>query len=165
MACDSSIAVPIIAAASALAGVALSQVSTALLASRERKHQRKILLREKYEELAIFLVDSLESYMSLLSSATNQELLLHARHAHAQKVDVLARLYFPELKQLTSDYLFSLVSFQNFLAANYNPELNENVGIQGAKSAPVHAAQKKLELTKQALEVAIEKHSAKYTIA
>lgn len=165
MACEPSISVPIIAALSALAGVLVSQVSSAILASKEREHKRKILLREKYEELAIFLVDSLESYQALLSSSTNEELLLHARHAQAQKIDVLAKLYFPELKQLASDYLFSLVAFQNSLALNYNPELKENVGIQGAKSESVNTAQRKLELVKHSLDVAIEKHAPKYTIA
>jgi hypothetical protein len=165
MCLDHSLAIPIIAASSALAGVLVSQVSAIMLAGRAREHQRKILLREKYEELAILLVDSLESYLSLLSSSTSQELLLHTRHAHAQKTDVLARLYFPELKQLTSNYLFSLVSFQNSLAKNYNPELEESAGVQGANSVAVNTAQQKLELAKNLLEAVIEKHATKYAIA
>ena len=165
MACEPSIAAPIIAAVSALSGVALTLISSAIFSSKEREHKRKILLREKYEELAILLVDSLESYLTLLSSSTSQELLLHARHAHAQKVDVLARLYFPELKQLTSNYLFSLVAFQNSLAANYKPELKESAGVQGANSVTVKAAQQNLESAKTSLDAAIEKHASKYAIS
>lgn len=162
---EPSIAVPIIAATSALCGVVVSGVFALILAGSARKYQRKILLREKYEELAKSLVDSLEDYLNLLASNNHHELLLHSRHAHAQKVDVLARLYFPELKQSASEYLISLVAFQNSLAANYDPKIKESVGVQGANSQKVNIAQKQLETAKQFLELAIEKHANKYAIA
>ena len=165
MTCDSSIAVPIISAVSALAGVAISQIFVAIQAERERSYQRRILLREKYEELAQRLADALEDYLKLLTSNTNHELLTHSRPVHALRVSILARLYFAELKEPALDFLSSVVSFQNALASNYNPQSQQGVGVQGVASKDVAAAQKQLELAKTSLEEAIDNHANTYATA
>lgn len=165
MCIDSSLLVPIIAATSALAGVIVSQASSAILAWISRKHQRQVLLREKYEELAHSVADGVGDFLKLLTSKTTEELLLHARPAHAQHAYILSRLYFPELKPLTQAFLASIVVFQNSLASNYNSQLPGNVGTQGVASVHVMAAKVVVENAKNALEDAIEKHASKYAIS
>lgn len=163
MPCDqSSIWPQIIGPVSALTGVLIGLLFSVIRAKTEREHQRKILLRGKYEDLALSLSDSVSDVQALLTANTNLELFLRARPALAQKIDILARLYFSELKDLADDYLCSVVSLQNSLSENYDPNSNLNVGEQGAKSEIVKEAQDKLMIAKHALDEAIDKYSNKY---
>lgn len=163
--CDQSIVALIIPAASALGGVALGQFWASRIADKEREHKRQVLLREKYEELALALSQFLDYYLSLLSAKSTEEGLLAARPIHAQKVDVLAKLYFPELRSKSEAFLRSIVAFQNSLAVNYNPQSSQSLGEQGAGSTAVSEAQKNLTSAKHALDDAISKHATKYAIA
>lgn len=165
MTCDSSIAIPIIAAASALAGVVVSQASAAILAWRERAYQRRILLREKYEEMGHLLSDSFQPIQDLLSATTTDYILKNAQNIPARRMYTLTLLYFPLLKQEASSYLDSFVSFQNELAINFKPNSSDTVGVQGAFSPKVNEANQKLLQSKMALESAIEKHANTYAAA
>ena len=163
MPCDQpSIASQLIGPVSALAGVLLGLLFSARMAKSEREHQRKVLLRSKYEELAHALSESVSNIQTLINADTNRELFLRARPALAQKIDTLAQLYFPELRGFSTDYLDSIVALQCSLSENYDNRSNLSVGEQGAKSEAVKISQEKVMNSKYALDDAIEKYAHKY---
>jgi hypothetical protein len=163
MACDQPSILPqIVVSGAALAGVLIGLLFSVMKDLSERKHQRRILLRGKYEELALSLCESVSHLLELQSVDTIPHLLLLSRPVHAQKIDILARLYFPELIQLSDDYLFSVTSFQNSLAENYDSRSSLNVGEQGAKSEEVLKIKDNLMTAKHALDEAIDKYAEKY---
>lgn len=166
MPCDQSSILPlIIGPIAALAGVLIGLLFSAKMAKTEREHQRKVLLRGKYEELAFYLSESVLHFQKLLTSSTTLDLFLRSRPALAQKVDILARLYFPELKVLSDDYLYAVGSFQNSLAENYTPNSSLSVGEQGSSSRAVKEAQEKVMFAKHTLDEAIDKYADKYAIS
>lgn len=155
----------IISAAAVLAGVAITQAFSLFQSASERKHQRRVLLRGKYEELAQCLADSVDEHTSFLTASTNEELLRGTRPKNAQRIYILAQLYFPQLRSPAHEFLAALVQFRNELASNYNPQGHGSLGVQGAASQKVHAAQAQLEQAKYQLDTAIEKHAFAYTAA
>jgi hypothetical protein len=100
---DNGIITAIIAATSALSGVALSQGIALLKSYLDKKHQKQILLRIKYEELVNHLNDSLEWSNNLLGVKTIDELHAQSQPMSARRIYALTLLYFPLLKQEAID--------------------------------------------------------------
>jgi len=152
----------IIGPAPALSGVIIGLLYSAREKEKEREHQRKILLRSKYEELALALSESVSHVQELLTVGTTLELFSLARPALAQKIDILARLYFPELKNLSDNYLLAIISLQDSLAEGYDSSLPLKVWEQGTKSEKVEKAKDNLLAAKCAFDEAIDRYAEKY---
>lgn len=155
----------LIAAGAALAGVLLSLLGNWLLSYMQHGHESKMLLRSKYEELAILVVDSISDYRKILTAESNLQLLGDSEPISAQKASVLARLYFPELVKTTDGYLVALIAFRNSCAkaAAANPRAPQ---INAISSSPdVEKAQSVLEKAKNTLESQIQACSKTYTRA
>lgn len=152
----------IIGPCAALAGVLIGLWYASREKEKERVYQRKILLRSKYEELAHALSESVSHAQELLTVDTTLSLFLKARPALAQKIDVLARLYFSELMPLTEEYLLSVTALQTSLAESFDPSSSLNVGEQGTMSENVNKAKNNMMNAKHALDEAIDKYADKY---
>lgn len=92
------IGVGFIGAASALSGVVISQVFSLWISHVERKHQSRMLQREKYEELVGHLHDALAWTGSELNKVKCGE-QPESFPVAARRVYALTLLYFSELKQ------------------------------------------------------------------
>lgn len=92
------IGIGIIGAVSALSGVVISQVFSLWISHVERKHQSRMLQREKYEELVGHLHDALAWTGSELNKVKQGE-QPEAFPVAARRVYALTLLYFSELKQ------------------------------------------------------------------
>jgi hypothetical protein len=92
----------------ALAGVALSIATSALLSWWEKSHKRKVLLREKYEEFGFLFLSSFDMPQKLMNYQGNTgELLSQTHQIHGNKMYMLALLYSPELQKLVGEYIHS----------------------------------------------------------
>lgn len=115
----------IIGAASALAGVALSQVGSMLQSRLARNHQKSALQVHKLEELTESLQQSIRWSLVALNVANKAEQLIRDEELQisheTQRVLVLALLYFPTLqeesKQLlgASNHLYTLVTSKEYI--------------------------------------------------
>jgi hypothetical protein len=153
----------VIAASAALAGVGISLLGNWFLSWLKEGHERKVLLRSKYEELALLLVDSVGDYQKILTAESNQGLLKDSQPVSAQKAEALAHLYFPELRKSSNDYLTAIVAFRNAcaLAAAEKPQ---SPWIKALASSPnVEHAQSVLETAKTALEAQLQACARTYT--
>ena len=152
----------LIGPSAALAGVIIGLLFSSMEKKKEREHQRTVLLRNKYEEIVLALGESVSHVQALQTVETTLDLLLLSRPVLAQKFDILARLYFPELRSISDDYLHSVVALQNSLAENYDPSSSLKVCEQGAKSKKVEEAKNNLMDIKHAFDEAIDLHANKY---
>lgn len=157
----------IIAATSALAGVALSQLIALLKAHLDRKHQRRILLRTKYEELASHLNEALVWSNNLLSTKTIDELHAHSQPMSARQIYILALLYFPLLKQQAIDYLQASIQFQGAVSDAFSPGIAASAGAQAVKNnqGALMKASREMNMARQTLDNKIEEHASTYISA
>nr|WP_321465139.1 hypothetical protein [uncultured Desulfobulbus sp.] len=95
----------IIAATAALLGVVISQIFSFLHKASERRHEQRILLRQKFEEMTFHFLKSLHWPIELAKRTT----LLHAEELaasqDAQAAIVLCQLYFPEIVEALERYI------------------------------------------------------------
>jgi len=161
---DKEIIAAIIAATSALSGVALSQAIALLKAHFDRKYQKQILLRSKYEELANHLNESLAWSNNLLCVKTTDELQAHSQPMDARRIYALVLLYFPLLKQEAIDYIQASLQFQGVVSEVFSPRIGVSAGAQAVKNneAALIKASNNLNKARQALDNKIEKHSSTY---
>lgn len=159
------IAPAIIAAVAALSGVALSQGLSMILARLDRKYRRKVLLREKYEEMAMHFLESL-SWPTRLQTAKNQEALYElSQNLDANKCFLLCSIYFPALRDLSGAYLDSSVSLYNAFVSSYNSNDARPLGEQAIGHSQYSQAKNEFIRTKNALTNAIKIHAASYAVA
>lgn len=102
---ESGVAVGIISACSVLSGTMVSQIMPVLSAKRERKHQMKVLMRAKYEEMMGQLNDSLVWIDSIMIAATIEDCRQRGHAINARRIYAMALLYFPLLKDASEKYL------------------------------------------------------------
>jgi hypothetical protein len=153
----------VIAASAALAGVLLSLGGNWFLSWLKEGHERKVLLRSKYEELALLVVDSVGDYQKILTAESNQGLLKDSQPVSAQKAEALAQLYFPELMAATDEYLVAIVAFRN-TCARASAAKPDAPWIEALASSPaVEQAQLVLEKAKTALAAQIQAYAKTYT--
>ena len=115
-----NILIATIAATSALSGVLISQAISILLSFFDRRHQKRILLRKKYEEMIFHFVDSLEGTTLLNLSPTLQQLHSQAVQLPCIKALSLCLLYFPDLVDDMNNYILSQRAYYNFVVDSFN---------------------------------------------
>jgi hypothetical protein len=155
---------PIISAVSVLSGVAISQWAFAFHANREREHKRKVLLREKYEEMMFHFSASLE-YLVYLNGSTSQEAVLSlAQCPDARKALNLCLLYFQDLTPVANDYVLALYSYYKCVITSYDKNDSCTAGGQALlKSPDYNDAIKNYYAKKDTFEHLIMSKVSKYT--
>ena len=160
----------IIAASFAILGAVISQAMTWLLSHLEKKRQKNILLRQKFEEMTFYFSDSL-GWVSKVVSCTNEETLRELAHnQEARKALSLCQLYFlEELAHAANDYLSAQQSYYPEIVKVYdkNDQLNKTAGGQALSKNQdkYNKAKDNLYLVKDVFENLIISKSNKYTIA
>jgi hypothetical protein len=94
----------------ALLGVLVSQLVSMLQARLERQHRREVLLRTKYEEFGQHFLKSTEMPGRLLKCTTHEEIQGVLHQSAANQAQLLALIYFPQLREPIRRYM---VSYQN----------------------------------------------------
>ncbi len=115
------IKIAIIAASSALLGAIISQSMTWLLSHLEKKRQKHILLRQKYEEMWLNFSSSLEWIVRLNGSTSQEAVFQLAQNPEARKAASLCFLYFrEELGDAANNYLLAQQSYYQSLIKVYD---------------------------------------------
>lgn len=122
-----------ISAGAAIAGAVISQVISLAQSSLDRKHQRRILLRERYEQLAEHISASVAWPEALSHCTSLAELSRSPQPTRARKALTIAAIYFPALQDACQDYINSCANLKIFFIDNYRP------GLDGGEVATVVA--------------------------
>jgi len=119
-----------IGAAAALAGVLLSQIISIALSVFDKKHAKKVLLRQKYEELMNEFQNSISYIQDVHTCKTLDQLFQLSHSPHTGKAYGLALLYFPDIEEPLGQYGVSQVSFYNSVITIFNADIQVNAGGQ-----------------------------------
>ena len=106
----------------ALGGVALAQGVAMLQSWLDRRNKREILLRTKYEELGLLVLDSMKLPEDLLKCSSHEETLTVVRQIDANKAHLLALVYFPLLREATGQYIESYSALALAAISLYSPQ-------------------------------------------
>lgn len=101
----------IIAATAALLGVVISQIFSFLHKASERRHEQRILLRQKFEEMTFLFLKSLHWPIELAKCTKLFEMQELAVSQDAQAAVVLCQLYFPEIVGVLERYVLALQAY------------------------------------------------------
>lgn len=85
--------IALISSGSAIAGAVISQVIALMKSSLDKRHQRRILLRERYERLADHITRSQEWPNTLLACGSHAELSRVPHPIHARKALTLPSIH------------------------------------------------------------------------
>jgi len=127
-----------IAASSAILGALISQVTTIVVSWTERRRQKNILLRQKYEEMWLSFSASLE-WLVRLNGSTNQESVFSlAQCPEARKALSLCLLYFREkLGDAANNYILAQQAYYQSLIKSYDKnDINGTAGGQFFQKDP-----------------------------
>ena len=163
---DSKILIAVISAGSAIAGAGITQIVSIFLSHLERKHQKMILLREKYEELALLVHES-NSWISAQMGANSLAELRSNFPEHARKATVLSHIYFPKLREACESYVNACSKFSAVLVDNHQFDPNHDCGTQAASanSKALEAAADQVRRSRQEIEDKIIKYASSYAKA
>jgi hypothetical protein len=117
---DSSTISAILAAASVLAGVTLSQIFSWLNKGSERKHEYRLLLLDKFEEVALRFAASNQWAADLGNANSFEELRNLSLSVDANHALVLCKLYFPEMVKPLEQYVLAQVAWYQYVATCYH---------------------------------------------
>lgn len=164
---EREVVVGIITAASALGGVLLSQAFSLVQSYFDKKHQKNILFRTKYEELTVHLNNSIVWANDLLRTTTFEELHARGQPTSARSMYALTLLYFPKLKEHAEEYVEASVLFQNVMVEHFEPLGGSTAGAQAAKRnmAAFQSAGERLRAARESIDTEIEKCASAYVIA
>ncbi|HIJ90085.1 MAG: hypothetical protein OEV89_04890 [Desulfobulbaceae bacterium] len=153
----------ILAGTFALAGVALSISTSALLSLWDKNHKRKVLLREKYEELSYRFLASFEMPQKLMSYQGNKEEVLSLTHQkYGNQAHMLALLYFHQLQESTGQYIQTYSNLCVVSHSLYNPNNNLLLGEQVYDNPKYIAARNAHIAARDHLQEQIKKYATKY---
>jgi hypothetical protein len=127
------IKIAIISAVSAIIGALISQSTTFLLSWIDKRHQKKILLRQKYEEMLYYFQDSLV-YIQEVHKCRKRDQLFQLTHSPpAGRALGLSQLYFQEFVEPLTKYIVLQNAFYNSAVSIFNDDIPLNVGGQCIK--------------------------------
>jgi hypothetical protein len=146
--------------------VALSQAISLAQSYLARKHQKQVLLRSKYEELANHVTDGQLWLVELLESESFSKASLNTP-IHARKAATLAAIYFPLLLEDVHNYLNASAMLQSVILENHQFVSGVNAGAQAVQKnrKAVENASDKFQQARQALDEKIIKHASEYATA
>jgi hypothetical protein len=163
---DTTIIIGIVSATSALAGVALAQLSAIVQDHLKRKHEKRKLLREKYEELANYVTES-HLWSTELLQATSLPQVSSSTPIQARKAATLANIYFPLLREPAWEYLNSCALLHVVIIENFKFVPGVTAGAQAAHHdrQAFDQAGDRMHRARQQLDDAITQYANKYTRA
>ncbi|MGH8386134.1 MAG: hypothetical protein ACRESJ_11645 [Pseudomonas sp.] len=147
---NSTFLTALIAAGAALLGSAVAQFGPLLQQWLSRRHERRALLRQRYEQIAN-LASDLPILLARVVEAAGQDGARPAGSELAQaatQMQTLALLYFPELKATTAELQRSAIEME---AAFFQPH-----------AEVARAALEPFLQAKRAASQAIEQHAERY---
>lgn len=159
------ILIAIIAASATLIGVLVSQAITIFMAHRNRKHERDVLLRNKYEELMLHFSNSINWVVQLNNSTSKADLFTKSQSADARKALSLCLLYFPDLIDEANGYISAMQEYYGFTVTVFDQAIPHNAGGQALVHHEGKALIDKLLKSKNRLENSIVSKAPKYTKA
>ena len=124
------ILIAIVAASATLLGVVISQAITLLISYINRRHERNVLLRNKYEELMFHFSDSFGWVLQLNNSMTKEEIFSRSQSTDARKALSLCLLYFPDLVNNANKYIFAIQEYYKFVVTVFDSAIPHNAGAQ-----------------------------------
>ncbi|MCM2283977.1 MAG: hypothetical protein NDI81_04320 [Desulfobacula sp.] len=154
MALENTLVIATISAGSAIAGAVISQFFSLIRDWFDKKHQRKIWLRTKFEEFAGLVSDSQEWGNSLYHLNSLEE---HNKNppAQARRAMILAYIYFPLLREQSEKFMNSCVCLQKIIVANFPDRPSDLI------EQPI----KDFNKNRQELDKLIIKHASEYSKA
>ena len=163
---ESKLLIAAISASSAIFGAVLSQIVTVVRDWLDKKHQRNVLLRNKYEELAGLVTDSQEWVCGLSTSSSLKD-LRNKPPINARKALILSYIYFPLLRKGSENYITECVNFQNVLIDNHEFKDGVDCGTQAVhkNENAVTKSSSNLRESRQDLDDLIIKYASKYAKA
>lgn len=163
---ESKLLIAAISASSAIFGAVISQIVTVVRDWLDKKHQRNVLLRNKYEELAGLVTDSQEWVGGLLTCSSLKE-LRNKPPINARKALILSYIYFQLLREGCEKYITECINFQNVLINNHEFKAGIDCGTQADHNnePAVLKSSSKLREFRQDLDDLIIKYSSKYAKA
>ena len=154
----------IILGTTAIVVAVITQVSTFVISLRDKEHQRKSHLREKYEEMMFHFSESLEYMVHLNGSRTEESVFSLALCPSSRKALNLCMLYFQDLTPAANDYVRSLYSYYECVITSYDENDSNTAGGQAnLKSPNYNNALKNYQNKKDEFEHLIMDNVHKYT--
>ena len=120
----------IIAGSSVLGGVLISEAISLFRTFLNRRHEKRKLLRQKYEEMMFYFSASLGWIKDLNNSTTRSAVYSLAQSTDARKALTLCLLYFPKLVEPANNYIYAQQGYYALIIASYNEEIQVTAGGQ-----------------------------------
>lgn len=157
----------IISASSALLGALIAQSTTIVLSLLEKKRQKHILLRQKFEEMMMAFSESLVWIQDLNGSTSQESVFSLAQCPSARRALSLCLLYFREdLGDLANQYVLAQQSYYQGVITVYEENNTHTAGAQFMVKNDKHRnIIDNLFEKKNAFESSIISMSNKYTVA
>lgn len=152
----------VIGAALALSGVLLAQVVAMLQSWLDRRNKRQVLLRTKYEEFGLLVLDSMKLAEELLRVDSHEKKLSVVHQKDANKALLLALIYFPLLRQVTGQYIESYAALAAVALSIYTPQNRQMLGAQVSDSSEYSRARDAHLAARKRLQDQIEIQSVVY---
>ncbi len=163
---DNQTEIAIISATSALGGVIVSQIFSLIISVYDKKHEKRKLLRQKFEEMMFYFTMSFNWFQQINNCTSKKEIYSLAQSLESRKALTLCLLYFPELAEAANKYLVAQTDYYQSIVCSFNENINSNAGAQSYAHSSTHlTVEKNLFDTKNYFENLIIKNSKKYIIA
>lgn len=149
----------------AIAGTVVSQVFGLLVGFLERRNKRRIVQRERFEELADCVAKTLEWFPKLSQCRSIAEFTNCQPPTDARRMVCLSILYFPELKIAVAEYSNGLARFYQWNVDWFNPKVPATIGAQSSMAPDAKEENHRIIVLRQKLDNAIEQAASKYAVA
>ena len=145
----------------ALAGASIPAIFVFVDHWRERLSRKRAVLREKYEELASALNDTVEWFYTLDGCRTHEDILATHPSRAGRRIASLAMIYFPKIREDAYSYTDGLVEYYEWMA-NYDKMDGEFLGIKVADDPEFKIRLDAVQKLRRTLEDSITKHAKTY---
>lgn len=131
----------------------------------DRSNKREILLRTKYEEMALSFLASHTWPHALLSATTLEQIAELSFSEAANKANMLCTVYFHKLLPESVAYIAAVNAFYSVTVSSFIPDGKRPVATHILGNKDYDAAQKALFSAKNELHAAIHRHAKTYATA
>lgn len=156
------IQIALVAASAAVFGALASQITTFVISVLDKKHQRKVLLREKYEEMALLYSGSLDWVLKAGGAKSIKELHALALPVNARQMQIFCSIYFSELVEPSSNYVNACNSYYQSIANLFNEAVNIPAAYQSEGNEGHKQVQNEFTAARQAFDKALRQYSNVY---
>ncbi|WP_022949538.1 hypothetical protein [Methylohalobius crimeensis] len=162
---NQEILIAIIAASAAVFGAVVSQITAFAISAWDKKHQKKVLLRQKYEEMMFYFSASLGWVPIVNGCKTLHEISSCSQSPDPRKVLSLCLLYFPDLSDAANAYILGQQAYYASIISRFKDSVGASAGAQAFVSAEHKKVMDQLFERKNELEHLIVFLAKKYVKA